>query len=153
MLLAARLDARVAVGAGDDLVGDDRLLLAHLGLLAAHEALDREDGVLRGGDGLALGDGADEALAGGREGHDGGGRAPPLGVLDDWGRAALEHGHERVRRAEVDAYGLAHVMLVQRRVIKLSASVADFLPDVKRARCGAFGGVPFVYGNHSAGAG
>ena len=30
-------------GAGDDLVGDDRLLLAHLGLLAAHEALDRED--------------------------------------------------------------------------------------------------------------
>ena len=63
VLLAAGLDARVAVGAGDDLVGDDRLLLAHLGLLAAHEALDGEDGVLRVGDGLALGDGADEALA------------------------------------------------------------------------------------------
>ena len=43
VLLAAGLHARVAVGAGDDLVGDDRLLLAHLGLLAAHEALDRED--------------------------------------------------------------------------------------------------------------
>ena len=65
VLLAAGFDAGVAVGAGDDLVGDDRLLLAHLGLLAAHEALDREDRVLRVGDRLALGDGADEALAGG----------------------------------------------------------------------------------------
>ena len=43
VLLAVGFHARVAVGAGDDLVGDDRLLLAHLGLLAAHEALDRED--------------------------------------------------------------------------------------------------------------
>ena len=63
VLLAAGFHAGVAVGAGDDLVGDDRLLLAHLGLLAAHEALDREDGVLRVGDGLALGDGAHETLA------------------------------------------------------------------------------------------
>ena len=63
MLLAAGLHARVAVGPGDDLVGDDRLLLAHLALLAAHEALDREDGVLGVGYGLALGDGAYEALA------------------------------------------------------------------------------------------
>ena len=108
VLLAAGLDARVAVGAGDDLVGDDRLLLAHLGLLAAHEALDREDRVLRVGDGLALGDGADEALAGGRERHDRRRRAAALGVLDDGRLAALEHRHARVRRAEVDAYGLGH---------------------------------------------
>src|SRR6185437_12918189 len=101
--------ARVAVGAGDDLVGDDGLLLAHLGLLAAHEALDREDGVLRVGDGLALGDRAHEALAGSREGDNGGGRATALGVLDHGGLAALEHGHARIRRAEVDAYGLGHV--------------------------------------------
>ena len=109
-LLAVGFHARVAVGSGDDLVGDDRLLLAHLGLLAAHEALDREDRVLRVGDGLALGDGADETLAGGRERDDGGRRAPALGVLDDRGLAPLEHGHARVGRAQVDAYGLAHVL-------------------------------------------
>ena len=108
VLLAARLDARVAVRAGDDLVGDDRLLLAHLGLLAAHEALDGEDGVLRVGDRLALGDGADEALAALREGDDGRGGATALGVLDDGRLAALEDGHARVRRAEVDADGLGH---------------------------------------------
>ena len=65
VLLAGGLDAGVAVRAGDDLVRDDRLLLVHLGLLAAHEALDREDGVRRVRHRLALGDGADEALAGG----------------------------------------------------------------------------------------
>ena len=109
VLLAAGVDARVAVGAGDDLVGDDRLLLAHLGLLAAHEALDGEDGVLRVGDGLALGDGADEALAALREGDDRRGGATAFSVLDDGRLAALEDGHARVRRAEVDADGLAHV--------------------------------------------
>ena len=71
VLLIARFHASVAVGAGDDLVGDDRLLLAHLGLLAAHEALDREDRVLGVGDRLALGDSAYEALAGRRERDDG----------------------------------------------------------------------------------
>jgi hypothetical protein len=69
-LLAARLHARVAAGAGDDLVRDDLLLLADLGLLAAHEALDREHRVLGVGDGLALGDRADQALAALREGDD-----------------------------------------------------------------------------------
>ena len=110
VLLAAGLDARVAAGAGDDRVGDDRLLLAHLGLLAAHEALDREDGVGGVGDRLALGDGADEALAALREGDDGRGGAPALGVLDDRRLAALEDGHARVRGAEVDADGLCHVV-------------------------------------------
>src|SRR6202790_5355267 len=132
MLLAPCLHARVAVGSGDDLVGHDRLLLAHLGLLAAHEALDREDRVLRVGDGLALGDRAYEALAGCRERHDGGGRARALCVLDDGGLAALEHRHARVRRAEVDAYGLAHVgMLLRIGFTNLSVSVSDFLPSFK----------------------
>src|SRR5271169_6606284 len=132
MLFTTNVDARVAVGAGDDLVGDDRLLLAHLGLLAAHEALDRKDGVLRVGHGLALGDGADEALAGGREGHDGWCGAAALGVLDYGGLATLEHGHARVRRAEVDAYGLAHVgMLLRISLINLLVSVADFLSTFK----------------------
>ena len=66
VLLAADLDADVAVRAGDDLVGDDRLLLLDLGLLAAHEALDREDRVLGVHHRLALGDRAHEALAASR---------------------------------------------------------------------------------------
>src|SRR4051794_232200 len=109
VLLAAGLDARVAVRAADDLVGDDRLLLLDLALLAAHEALDREDGVRRVGDGLALRDGADEALAALREGHHRRGGPPALGVLDDGRLAALEDGHARIRRAEVDANGLGHM--------------------------------------------
>jgi hypothetical protein len=106
VLLALGLDARVAVRAGDDLVRDDGLLLAHLGLLAAHEALDGEDGVLRVRDGLPLGDGADEPLAALGEGDDGRGGATTLRVLDDGRLAAFEDGHARVRRAEVDADGL-----------------------------------------------
>ena len=134
VLLAAGVDARVAVGAGDDLVGDDRLLLAHLGLLAAHEALDGEDGVLRVGDGLALGDGADEALAALREGDDRRGGATAFSVLDDGRLAALEDGHARVRRAEVDADGLAHVgewllfCLLREGVENLSHTVVDLRP-------------------------
>src|SRR5271169_5025655 len=132
MLFTTNVDARVAVGTGDDLVGDDRLLLAHLGLLAAHEALDREDRVLRVGDGLALGDRSDETLAGGRESHDRRGCAAALGVLDDGGLATLERGHARVRGAEVDAYGLGHVgMLLRISLINLSGSVADFLSTFK----------------------
>ena len=109
VLLAAGVHARVAAGTGDDLVRDDRLLLAHLGLLAAHEALDGEDRVLRVRHGLALGDGADEALARLREGDDRRGRATALGVLDDRGLAAFQHGHAGVGGAEVDTDGLAHV--------------------------------------------
>src|SRR5208282_1718854 len=108
MLLAARLHARIAVGAGDDLVGDDRLLLLHFALLAAHEALDREDRVLRVGDRLALCDRAHEALARGRESDHRRRRATALGVLDHGRLATLKHGHARVRRAQVDAYGLGH---------------------------------------------
>ena len=110
VLLAAGLDARVAVLAADDLVRDDGLLLLDLALLAAHEALDGEDGVRRVGDRLPLGDGADEALAALGERDDRGGGAAALGVLDDGRLAALEDGHARVRRAEVDANGLGHVV-------------------------------------------
>ena len=109
VLLAGRLHARVTTRAGDDAVGDDRLLLVHLGLLAAHEALDGEDRVLGVGDRLTLRDGAHQALAALGEGDDGGSGAPALGVLDDGRLAALEDGHARVRRAEVDADGLGHV--------------------------------------------
>ena len=93
VLLAAHVDADVAVRAGLDLVGDDRLLLFDLGLLAAHEALDREDRVLRVHHRLPFGDGADQALAALGEGDDGRGRAPALGVLEDGRLAALHHRH------------------------------------------------------------
>ncbi len=95
VLLAAHVDADVAVGAGLDLVGDDRLLLFDFGLLAAHEALDREDRVLRVHHRLALGDGADEAIAGLGEGDDRRGRAPALGVLQDGRLAALQSRRRR----------------------------------------------------------
>jgi hypothetical protein len=48
-------------------------------------------------------------LARGREGDDGGRRATALGVLDHGRLAALQHGHARVRRAEIDADCLSHL--------------------------------------------
>ena len=107
-LLVARLDAHVVVRTGDDVVGDHRHLLGHLGLLTAHEALDREDGVLGVGLALPLGGDADEAIAVLGEGDHGGGRPAALGVRDHGRLAALEDGHARVRRTEVDTDDLAH---------------------------------------------
>ena len=108
VLLAAHVDAHVAVGAGLDLVRDDRLLLFDFGLLAAHEALDREDRVLRVHHRLAFGDRADQALAALGEGDDGRRRAAALGVLEDGGLAALHHRDAGVGRAEVDSDRLCH---------------------------------------------
>ena len=51
---------------------------------------------------------ADEPLAVLRERDDGRRRAPALGVRDDGRLAALEHGHARVGRAEVDSEYLCH---------------------------------------------
>src|ERR1019366_3653834 len=110
-LLTGDLHARVAVLAGDHLVGDDRLLLADLALLASHEALDRKDRVLRVGHRLALGDRADEALTGCRECHHRRRRTTPFRVLDDGWLPALQDGHARVRRAEVDTDRLTHVLV------------------------------------------
>ena len=112
VLLAARLHARVAVRAGDDLERDDLLLLLDLRLLAAHEALDREDRVLGVRDCLALGRGAHEALATLRERDNRGSGARALGVLDHGGLAALEDGHARVGRAQIDSDRLAHPLLL-----------------------------------------
>ena len=80
-------------GPFDDLVRDDLHLLGDLVVLAAHEALDREDRVLRVRHLLALRGRADEPLAVLRERDDGRRRAPALGVRDDGRLAALDHGH------------------------------------------------------------
>ena len=119
VLLVGRLDAGVAARARHDLVRHDRLLLAHLGLLAAHEALDGEDRVLRIGHGLSLGDGADEALTTAGERDHRRSRAPTLGVLDHRRLATLEHGHAAVGRPEVDSDRLSHVLVYSLAVTKI----------------------------------
>ncbi len=108
--LALDRNAGVSVLGLDDLEGDHLLLFADLGVLATHEALDGEDGVLRVGDRLALGHLTHEPLALLAEGHDGGRGAGPLGVGDDGGVFALHDGHDGVGRPEVDADDLAHAM-------------------------------------------
>ena len=135
VLLAPGLHARVTVGAGDDLEGDDLLLLLDLGLLAAHEALDRKDGVLWIGYGLALRGSTHEPLATLRERNHRGGRASTLGVLDHCGLAAFEDGHARVGRAKIDSDGLAHpyclsLSLTDSYRRNLSASMADVVRSV-----------------------
>src|SRR5437764_14881251 len=76
-----------------------------------------------------MGGRADESFAVLRAGHDRGGGAPTLDVLDDGRLAALEDGHARVRRAEVDPDGLAHVVgtpcLLVLYVGNLSLRLAD----------------------------
>jgi hypothetical protein len=110
--LPLHLDGGEIVLTLHDLVGDARGLGLHLGHLPAHEALDREDGVLGVGHGLTLRDLADEALAVLAE-ADHGGRGPtPFRVRDDDGVAPLHDGDDRVGRAEVDTDHLVwHVVL------------------------------------------
>ena len=106
--LAADLDDGVAVRAGLDVVRHDGHLFGHVAVLAAHEALDREHGVLGVGDGLTPGDAAYQALAALRERDHRRRGATALTVRDDGRLAALEHGHGAVGRAQVDADYLAH---------------------------------------------
>ena len=108
VLLAVRLYAHVLIRALRHLVGDDRHLLRDLVDLPAHEALDREDGVLRVRHLLPLRRSADEPLAVLRERDYGRRRAPALGVRNDGRLAAFDRGHARVGRAQVDADHLAH---------------------------------------------
>ena len=64
------------------------------------------------GDGLALGQLADEPLAGLGEGDDGRDGPTALGRRDDGRLAALHDRDDGVRRAEVDADDLAHVRVL-----------------------------------------
>ena len=79
----------------------------------AHVALDRADRAVGVGDGLALGDLADEHLAGLGEGDDRRGGAGAFGVGDDDGLAGLEDRDDGVGGAEVDADGLGHGVFLQ----------------------------------------
>ena len=94
---------------------------------------------LRVGEGLALGDLADQALALGGEADDGGRGAGAFLVGDDLGGAALHHRHAGVRGPEVDADDLTHVDLVcfkpAPRLERMSnAGVSVSLPGRRRTR-------------------
>ena len=107
----------VALGVALELLEDagrDLLRRVHLAVdvvalpVLAHVALDRAERAVGVGDGLALGDLADEHLAALGEGDDRRRRARALGVGDDDGVAALEDGDDGVGGTEVDADGLGH---------------------------------------------
>ena len=93
----------------------------------AHVPLHRADRAIRVGDGLTLGDLADEHLAGLREGDDRRGGARPLGVGDDGRLSRLEGRDDGVGRAEVDADGLGHGVLPPARSETLSVTLSTFL--------------------------
>ncbi len=107
------VDVGVAVGGPRDLVGEQRLVALDLGVveLAAHEALDGVDGVVGVGDGLSLGDGADEALARLADGDDGRRGASALAVGDDDGLAGLDDADAAIGGAEVDSDYFRHDVL------------------------------------------
>ena len=102
----------VALQLAEDAGGD---LLRGVGLavdvdrpVGAHVALHRADRAIGVGDRLALGDLADEDLAGLRERDDRRGRAGAFGVGDDGRFAGLQDRNDRVGGAEVDADSLGH---------------------------------------------
>jgi len=110
VFLAAHLHPGVAVVGRGDGEGHqvDVLLHLFLGELAADQALDRIQRVLRVGDRLALGRGTHQHLAVFLIRHDRRRGARALGVFDDLGAVAFHDGHARVGRAQVDANDLAH---------------------------------------------
>ena len=112
VFLVTGLHAHVTVGRRDDGVGHHLHFLGDLGVTASHEALDREDGVLRVGDRLALRHLADEPLARLGESHDRRRQSTALWVGDDNGLAALHDGDNGVGGAQVDTDDFAHVSRV-----------------------------------------
>ena len=92
----------------DHLEGHHLHLVAHFVVAAAHEALDGEDGVLRVGDGLALGHLAYQPFTALGEADNGGGGARTLFICNDFRLAALEDSDARVGGAEIDADNLCH---------------------------------------------
>ncbi len=76
--------------------------------VGAHVALDRPDGPVDVGHGLALGHLADQHLTVLGEGDDGRRGPGALGVGDDGGLAALQNADDGVSRAQVDADRTCH---------------------------------------------
>ena len=126
--LAADRDADVAVAAPRrPCRGPSSALRSTSANLPAHEALDREDGVLGVGDGLALGHLAHEALAVLAEGDDGGGRAAPSALAMTAGLVAFQDGDHRVRRSQIDSDYLAHALPPAFRAGRLCPSAGEII--------------------------
>ena len=104
-------DPGIAIVGLDDLVGDHAHVLLGHGIVeaAADQALDGEEGEFGIGDALALGGLADQALAVGGEGDDGGGGAGAFRILDDLGGRALHDRDAGIGGAQVDADYFSHV--------------------------------------------
>ena len=110
---------------GRDLLGLVLLAVDVDGPVGAHVALDRADGPVGVGDGLALGHLAHQYLAGLGEAHDRRRRPPTLGIGDDDGLARLQHADHRVGGPQVDSDGLSHP----------AASFRSFPSTACRSRC------------------
>ena len=104
------LNPGVAVFGLDDLEGREFALLLDFGILKAptDEALDGEEGVLRIGDGLALGGGAHEGLSVVGVCRHGRGGARAFGVFYDARRAAFHNADAGIRGAEINPDYLGH---------------------------------------------
>ena len=111
----ADANADVVVGPADDLVGDDFLFAGDLVMPPAHEALDRVNRPLGIGDRLAASQISDEHVSLVGERHDARGEPVAFLVGNDLGLFAFHHGHDRIRRAEVDTddfFALSHTVLL-----------------------------------------
>ena len=111
-LAQIRLGVRLQLGEdhGGNFLGGV-VLAAGMDLLGgAHLALDGGNGVLRVGDGLTLGDLADQTLAGLGEADHRRRGAGALGVGDDDRLAALHHGDAAVGGAQIDTNNFAHII-------------------------------------------
>ena len=106
--LAADIDRGVAVLRRHHLVRDDLHLFGDVAVLAAHEALDREDRVFGVGDRLPPGDGTHEPLSALGERHHRRRGASAFGVRDDRGLTTLEDAHTTEGRPQVDTDYLGH---------------------------------------------
>ena len=83
--------------------------------VGAHVALDGDDGAIRVGHRLTLGDLTDQTLAVLREGHDGRRGARAFGVRDDNRLAAFHHGDAAIRSTKVNTDNLAHICVLLSR--------------------------------------
>ena len=110
ILLTRDIHAGIPVVAADCLVRHHLHFFGDFVISPAHEALDGENGVFGIGDGLTLGDLANQPLTSFGECHYRRRGAVPFLVCNDRGLSAFHDGDAGIRGAKVNAYDLSHVM-------------------------------------------